>query len=103
MKNIHTYDNIFDFLLEHDQPVTSRKIEEFFQISGQEVRSVINSMRSIGYPIGSGNRGYHICRTAEELDKTIDNLNSRIAGITKAVDGLAIARRFLYGQQSVAG
>lgn len=90
MESSHT--GIYEFLSACDTPVTSKEIERFLNISGEDVRFIVNSLRKKGYPIGSSREGYFICRTAEELEGTIEHLKGRVRGIKRAINGLYKAK-----------
>ena len=58
--------------------VTSRELECSFQMRGSELRREINALRGDGIPICSFEGGYYYAATAEELERTIRQLRSRI-------------------------
>ena len=62
--------------------VTSRELECSFQMRGSELRREINALRGDGIPICSFEGGYYYAATAEELERTIRQLNQedRICG-----------------------
>lgn len=70
------------------QPVCGRKIASAFNISGVEVRKLINTARSSGDPICANGKGYYITRDTDEIQQTIDSIRSRIAGMNNAISGL---------------
>ena len=56
-------DSIFLFYMQQaargkENAVTQKELSALFSIKGPEVREVVNRLRSEGYPICSGNRGY---------------------------------------------
>ena len=67
--------------------VTSRE----FQMRGSELRREINALRGDGIPICSFEGGYYYAATAEELERTIRQLRSRIKKIAFAERGLSSA------------
>ena len=71
--------------------VTSRELELAFQMRGSELRREINALRGDGIPICSFENGYYYAATAEELQRTIRQLRSRIAKIAFAERGLSRA------------
>jgi transcription initiation factor IIE alpha subunit len=70
--------------------VTSRELECNFQMRGSELRREINALRGDGIPICSFEGGYYYAATAEELERTIRQLRSRIK-IAFAERGLSSA------------
>lgn len=69
--------------------VTSRELECAFQMRGSELRREINALRGDGIPICSFEGGYYYAATAEELERTIRQLRSRIKKIAFAERGLS--------------
>jgi len=67
-----------------NNPVHSAEIEKHFQISGSEVRAIINELRNEGVPIGNtirkGDKTYKIyfyAKSKSELLPTLEDLISR--------------------------
>ena len=71
--------------------VTSRELECSFQMRGSELRREINALGGDGIPICSFEGGYYYAATAEELERTIRQLRSRIKKIAFAERGLSSA------------
>lgn len=71
--------------------VTSRELECAFQMRGSVLRREINALRGDGIPICSFEGGYYYAATAEELERTIRQLRSRIKKIAFAERGLSSA------------
>ena len=71
--------------------VTSRELECSFQMRGSELRREINALRGDGIPICSFEGGYYYAATAEELERTVRQLRSRIKKIAFAERGLSSA------------
>ena len=71
--------------------VTSRELECSFQMRGSELRREINALRGDGIPVCSFEGGYYYAATAEELERTIRQLRSRIKKIAFAERGLSSA------------
>lgn len=69
-------------------PVSSRKLAEAFRVDTIDIRRVINTARTWGYPICSNSKGYYYSEDKEEVKKTIKSLTHRIEGIQKAINGL---------------
>ena len=80
-----------ELLLDHrgaDNPISSREISE--HLEAQEVGSfpktrmlVRDIMLEEQIPIASSNNGYYVIETEEELQDYIDQLESRILGISE--------------------
>lgn len=68
--------------------VKGKQICNYCGITEAELRQAVNSMRVDGFPICSGGTGYYLALNQAELNKTIEQLNNRIAGIQNAIDGL---------------
>lgn len=85
---------ILQFLKDReDQYVKSPVIESHFGIVGATVRSIIHDLRVAGNPIVSGYHGYSYTEDMDELNHSINNLNSRKNNIHEAEIGLRRARR----------
>lgn len=93
MKNIDNL--ILEKIMSCDKPVTSKQIEHSLGISGMDVRAAVNRLRRKGQPVGSGEKGYFICKTTGDVDRVINQLSSRVQGITNAILGLHKVKREL--------
>ena len=71
--------------------VTSRELEYAFGMRGSELRRAVNALRVERIPICSFEGGYYYAATAEELERTIRQLRSRIKKIAFAERGLSSA------------
>ena len=65
----------------------AKKVKEL-SYSSREARILVSGLREKGYPICSGATGYWIAKNQAELDSTVIQLKSRVAGIDKAIEGL---------------
>ena len=85
-------DIIEKYLREHsdgkDYPVCSSELAKALGIPRTTIRRMINTARSNGSPICSGQRGYYITTDQEEIKCTIKSLRGRIAKMEKAIAGL---------------
>ena len=68
--------------------VFSKEIEKRFKIKGSEVRTIVNDLRCQGVPICSSSKGYFYAASKDEIEKTLNHLNSRVGKITEARDGM---------------
>lgn len=66
-------------------PAKSYTIEDRFGITSIEVRTLVRHLRRLGYPIGSGQQGYYIIHTREELEKTLTHLRQRKDSIERTI------------------
>ena len=73
--------------------ITSSKIGELTNLSGADVRRIVNESRSKFIPIASDGNGYFIATEPDELNHTIAQLNSRIHKMIKAREGLKKAQK----------
>lgn len=71
-----------------ENAVTSKVLKQVYGIRGSAVRSIIHDLRVNGLAVCSDNSGYYIAKNEGELDKAINNLQSRVNGITEALEGL---------------
>lgn len=71
-----------------ENAVTSRVLKQVYGIKGSAVRRIIHDLRVNGLAVCSDNNGYYIAKSEEELVKAINNLQSRVNGITEALEGL---------------
>lgn len=60
-----------------DNPIKSKKIESKMGLTGPEVRAIVGHLRRLGNPICSFRKGYHWTHDPDELQQTIDHLESR--------------------------
>lgn len=80
------------YLCEHsdgkDYPVCSSELAKAFGVPRTTIRRMINTARSNGSPICSGQRGYYITTNKEEIESTIKSLRDRISKMERAITGL---------------
>lgn len=68
--------------------VRSAELERVLNLSGTDLRKLVNRMRRKGIPIGSSREGYFYARTAGEVYATIRQLKTMVHGIEAAISGL---------------
>lgn len=68
--------------------VVSKEIERRFRIKGSEVRALVNELRCQGVPICSSSKGYFYATSRDEVESTVNHLNSRIGKMVEARDGM---------------
>lgn len=56
--------------LSHDTPRTQKELEALTGIDRRYIKQIIRDLRLEGLPICSGNEGYWIARSEEELNRT---------------------------------
>jgi hypothetical protein len=95
MKNF----NLLDFLsVGKENEITSRELEQITHRKGYQIRAEVNRLRVEGEPIVSDAQGYYIATTADELDATIRNLQSRRNAMNRAIEGLMEAKyKLIFG------
>lgn len=71
-----------------DNPAHSKNIETSFNISGAEVRSLVNYARRMNYPIASNQKGYWWAKKLDELEETLKHLEQRENSIRNVRMGL---------------
>ena len=82
--------------------IKSAELQEFYSISGAEVRACIHIMRERKLPIISGNNGYKFAHNEAEINQCIGSLYSRVGSIARAARGLVGARdKYYSGQASI--
>lgn len=69
-------------------PISSNLLTAVFNTSGIEIRRLINEARCSGEPICSCGKGYYYSEKEEDIIRTIDSLQGRIAKQEKAISGL---------------
>ena len=72
-------------------PIKSAELERTLDISGTDLRKLVNKLRRKGVPICSGRDGYFYAKNAGDILRTIRQLNVMIRGLQAAVDGLVAA------------
>ena len=77
--------------------VSSGMLETAFCVTGREIRTAVNTLRSMGEPVCSDENGYYYAANEQELRHSIRQLDSRITKMAKAKNGLntALATHFL--------
>lgn len=66
----------------------SREFQMLMGVKGADIRRMVNELRFAGHPICSGKEGYWYAETEDEVLETLNNLQSRVYGINKAINGL---------------
>lgn len=60
-----------------DNPIISKKIESKMGLTGPDVRDIVRHLRRLGNPICSFHKGYYWTHDPDDLQQTIDHLESR--------------------------
>lgn len=85
-------DEILEYLktthYEEIRAVKSGVICELFNLKKENLRAVVNHLRSEGYPVCSSCRRYWYSEKPEDIDKTLNHLEGRISGMMRAITGL---------------
>jgi len=68
--------------------VSGAELEQELEISGTDLRKLVNRLRRKGVPIGSDRTGYFYAVTAGEVYSTIRQLRRMADGIEAAIRGL---------------
>lgn len=78
-----------------ENPITGRQIIAAVKLrerasgkEGADMRSIINALRTKGFPIGASGDGYWYARTPEDLSTFISEFQGRIDKQQQACDGL---------------
>ncbi len=64
------------------------ELERVLNLSGTDLRKLVNRLRRRGVPIASDRSGYFYAVTAGEVYSTIRQLRQMAAGLEKAIAGL---------------
>lgn len=96
--------NCLVYLQMHTTEDKPRKAYNFRQAYGfrpSEVAALIGYLRMQGYPIGSNGKGYFWVREPDELDKTIEHMESRLVRQRRITEKLKTIRSTMQetGQQ----
>lgn len=71
-------DDVLEYLktthYEESKAVKSGAICELFNLKKENLRAVVNHLRSEGYPVCSSYRGYWYSEKSEDIDKTLNHL-----------------------------
>lgn len=85
-------DDVLEYLktthYEESKAVKSGAICELFNLKKENLRAVVNHLRSEGYPVCSSYCGYWYSEKPEDIDKTLNHLEGRISGMMMAITGL---------------
>ena len=68
--------------------VSSIRLEQKLNLSGNELRKQVNALRREGVPIASSGEGYYYAENAGEVYATIRNLQKMRRGLDAAIAGL---------------
>jgi biotin operon repressor len=71
--------------------ITSRRLEQKLNLSGNEIRKQVNALRREGLPIASSGDGYFYAENAAEVYATIRSLKKMRRGLDSAIEGLEMA------------
>ena len=68
--------------------VSGSDLERALNISGTDLRKLVNRLRRQGVPLASDRQGYFYAATAGEVYTTIRQLQQMVNGLQKAIAGL---------------
>lgn len=96
--------NCLRYLQQHtteDKPRIAYNFRQAYGFQPSEVAALIGYLRMQGYPIGSNNRGYFWAREPDELNKTIEHMESRLVRQRRITEKLKQIQRAMQetGQQ----
>ena len=70
-----------------NKTIKSAELERAMEMSGTDLRKLVNKLRRKSIPICSGADGYFYAKTAGDILRTIRQLKVMIKGLQAAVDG----------------
>lgn len=81
---VHVKDRVKSQLEYHFKrnPITSKELEDFYRLSGSEIRAIIHALRLDGCPIASGSTGYYWAMSYSELLPTVEHITQRISSLS---------------------
>ena len=71
--------------------VSSQRLEQKLNLSGNAIRKQVNTLRRDGEPIASSGKGYFYAENADEVYATIRSLKKMRRGLDAAIEGLEMA------------
>ena len=71
--------------------VSSQRLEQKLNLSGNAIRKQVNTLRREGEPIASSGNGYFYAENAAEVYATIRGLKKMRRGLDAAIEGLEMA------------
>lgn len=71
--------------------ISSVELERALNLSGSDLRKLVNRLRRKGVPVASDRSGYFYAATAGEVYTTIRQLRQMVSGLEKAIAGLEAA------------
>lgn len=88
-----------EMLLNHwgeDNPITSREINDVIEVDNvgsfpTTRRIVRNRLFEDGLPVASGNNGYYLIETQDELEAELESINGRVAKMLQRRREVALA------------
>ena len=105
-------EQILSYIAHRDSsnPILSRDLEKYLDISGPAVRDAIRLLRRSGHPIVATEHGYFYAQTPEEVDIIVQDLSARISSLSKtrsailqkAYERFQLQRRFEFGSTNCA-
>lgn len=82
--------------------VSGAELERALDISGTDLRKLVNRLRRRGVPIASDRQGYFYAATAGEVYTTILQLQQMVFGLEEAIAGLEASLE-AFGEASASG
>ena len=71
--------------------VHSNELEKLFDMTGRNIRYVVNHLRKEGFPICSDEDGYYYAETQAEINATVKRLNEFLTRVSNARTGMLYA------------
>jgi len=82
-------------------PATKRRLAGLAGVNARQVEAAIQAMRRDGRPIASGQRGYWIARSPEDLEATMEHLKHRLKEQYRTWKGVRRARAALLRRRNL--
>lgn len=92
MKDHYIYDYLRENHLGGKNAITSRQLQDLFDMDGRDLRSYIRLLRKGGYPVCSDSRGYFVAKDQKEIDATIYRLETYMDGLLDSIIDLKKVR-----------
>ena len=68
-----------------ENAIKQNEIVELTGYNAREIRLIMNSLRLEDYPICSGNYGYYMPESKEDIISTINRMNSQVATLNLSI------------------
>lgn len=81
---------LFDTINLFEAGITAKKLQKLVNLTPRQIRLLVNELRKDGKPVASGNFGYKIARTSEEVNQVMSRLVSQVDEMQEIIGRLQV-------------